>query len=247
VPRAQMLAELMRLKQGIAIAGTHGKTTTTSLVTSILAEGGVDADSADHARRNMPLGVRTLGRVVSILDYEDYARAYTGIAKAQAAVLNTRAGRTVFISVAGDGGAPPADAMLDKLLNALKQNGDPLVHCETKAYNEATFHLALRVKRDPDHDAKKVLADVEAALRAAFSFDARDFGQIVSRSEVIAVAQEVEGVLGVDLDRFYRGVTITLEERLTPDAATTDAQGNGVAAEILVLASGPFDYLEEMT
>lgn len=42
VPRAQMLAELMRLKQGIAIAGTHGKTTTTSLVTSILAEGGMD-------------------------------------------------------------------------------------------------------------------------------------------------------------------------------------------------------------
>jgi UDP-N-acetylmuramate--alanine ligase len=42
VPRAQMLAELMRLKRGIAIAGTHGKTTTTSLVTSILAEGGID-------------------------------------------------------------------------------------------------------------------------------------------------------------------------------------------------------------
>jgi UDP-N-acetylmuramate--alanine ligase len=42
VPRAVMLAELMRLKQGIAIAGTHGKTTTTSLVTSVLAEAGVD-------------------------------------------------------------------------------------------------------------------------------------------------------------------------------------------------------------
>jgi UDP-N-acetylmuramate--alanine ligase len=42
VPRAMMLAELMRLKRGIAIAGTHGKTTTTSLVASILAEGGLD-------------------------------------------------------------------------------------------------------------------------------------------------------------------------------------------------------------
>jgi UDP-N-acetylmuramate--alanine ligase len=42
VPRAVMLAELMRLKQGIAIAGTHGKTTTTSLVTSVFAEAGVD-------------------------------------------------------------------------------------------------------------------------------------------------------------------------------------------------------------
>ena len=42
IPRAQMLAELMRSRFGIAIAGTHGKTTTTSLVTSILSEGGLD-------------------------------------------------------------------------------------------------------------------------------------------------------------------------------------------------------------
>src|SRR4051812_49675971 len=42
VPRALMLTELMRLKRGIAIAGTHGKTTTTSLVASVLAEGGLD-------------------------------------------------------------------------------------------------------------------------------------------------------------------------------------------------------------
>ena len=42
VPRALMLAELMRLKKGIAVAGTHGKTTTTSLVASVLAEGGLD-------------------------------------------------------------------------------------------------------------------------------------------------------------------------------------------------------------
>ena len=42
VPRALMLAELMRLRQGIAVAGTHGKTTTTSLVASVLAEAGLD-------------------------------------------------------------------------------------------------------------------------------------------------------------------------------------------------------------
>jgi len=42
VPRAMMLAELMRLKKGIAVAGTHGKTTTTSLVASVMAEGGLD-------------------------------------------------------------------------------------------------------------------------------------------------------------------------------------------------------------
>ncbi len=42
IPRAEMLAELMRMKYGIAIAGTHGKTTTTSLIATILAQGGVD-------------------------------------------------------------------------------------------------------------------------------------------------------------------------------------------------------------
>ncbi|MGB8147234.1 MAG: UDP-N-acetylmuramate--L-alanine ligase [Azonexus sp.] len=52
VPRAQMLAELMRLKRGIAIAGTHGKTTTTSLITSILAEGGIDPTFVIGGRLN---------------------------------------------------------------------------------------------------------------------------------------------------------------------------------------------------
>jgi UDP-N-acetylmuramate--alanine ligase len=42
VPRAEMLAELMRFKRGIAVAGTHGKTTTTSLIASVLSEGGMD-------------------------------------------------------------------------------------------------------------------------------------------------------------------------------------------------------------
>jgi len=52
VPRAVMLAELMRLKRGIAIAGTHGKTTTTSLVASILAEGGLDPTFVIGGRLN---------------------------------------------------------------------------------------------------------------------------------------------------------------------------------------------------
>ncbi len=62
VPRAQMLAELMRLKRGIAIAGTHGKTTTTSLVTSILAEGGIDPTFVIGGRLNAAGANARLGR-----------------------------------------------------------------------------------------------------------------------------------------------------------------------------------------
>ncbi len=52
VPRAEMLAELMRFRYGIAIAGTHGKTTTTSLIASVLAEGGVDPTFVIGGRLN---------------------------------------------------------------------------------------------------------------------------------------------------------------------------------------------------
>ena len=52
VPRAVMLAELMRLRQGIAVAGTHGKTTTTSLVTTVLAKGGYDPTFVIGGRLN---------------------------------------------------------------------------------------------------------------------------------------------------------------------------------------------------
>ena len=62
VPRAQMLAELMRLKQGIAIAGTHGKTTTTSLIASILGEGCFDPTFVIGGRLNAAGANARLGK-----------------------------------------------------------------------------------------------------------------------------------------------------------------------------------------
>lgn len=62
VPRALMLAELMRLRQGIAIAGTHGKTTTTSLVTSVLAEAGLDPTFVIGGRLNSAAANARLGQ-----------------------------------------------------------------------------------------------------------------------------------------------------------------------------------------
>lgn len=62
VPRAMMLAELMRLRKGIAVAGTHGKTTTTSLVASILAQGGMDPTFVIGGRLNAAGANARLGR-----------------------------------------------------------------------------------------------------------------------------------------------------------------------------------------
>ncbi len=61
VPRAEMLAELMRFRHGVAVAGTHGKTTTTSLIASVLAEGGLDPTYVIGGRLNSTASHAKLG------------------------------------------------------------------------------------------------------------------------------------------------------------------------------------------
>ena len=75
VPRALMLAELMRLKRGIAIAGAHGKTTTTSLVTSVLAEAGLDPTFVIGGRLNSAGANARLGQGDYIVDEADESDA----------------------------------------------------------------------------------------------------------------------------------------------------------------------------
>jgi UDP-N-acetylmuramate--alanine ligase len=75
VPRALMLAELMRLKQGVAIAGTHGKTTTTSLVASVLAEGGLDPTFVIGGRLNAAGSSARLGQGAFIVVEADESDA----------------------------------------------------------------------------------------------------------------------------------------------------------------------------
>ena len=75
VPRALMLAELMRHQQGIAIAGTHGKTTTTSLVASVLAEGGLDPTFVIGGRLNSAGANARLGQGAHIVVEADESDA----------------------------------------------------------------------------------------------------------------------------------------------------------------------------
>jgi hypothetical protein len=107
------------------------------------------------------------------------------------------------------------------------------------------------VKRDPDYEAKPLLAAVDSALRTHFGFDARDLGQPVQQSDVIAVAQGVPGVVAVDLDLLYGGTrppsqTVpSRQTRLLANRMTVES-GQPRPDELLTLAAGPLDRLEEM-
>ena len=250
-------------RQGIGKDGNVGREKLTQLVTRPLglksatnplpAEGGTDPEKESVARRTMPLGTRTLGRAVSLLDYEDFALAFTGVAKAQAQVLQLSAGPTIAITIAGQDGAvvSSTNPVWTNLQLALTSSGDPHVNIALLSYQPSMFRLGLKVKRDPAYQIKALLAAVEAALRDHFSFDHRALGQPVYQSDVIAVAQGVPGVVAIDLDFLYGGTSPasqTVKSRQTRLLASRMRVNGGVAlpSELLTLNPAPFDRLEEM-
>ncbi len=103
------------------------------------ATGGDDPEPRDSARQNAPLNVLTLDRVVSLRDYEDFARAYSGVAKALATWSWDGERRGVLITVAGPDGAAVADDVLELLLGAIRKAGDPFVALRVDSYRPAAF------------------------------------------------------------------------------------------------------------
>jgi hypothetical protein len=217
------------------------------------AEGGTDPESAELARQSMPLRTRTLGRAVSLLDYEDFARAFSGIAKARAQVLHLSSGAVIGITIAGPGGVviSPDSPIWINLSAALANSGDPYVAVRLLAHRPGTFRVGLRVKCVADFESNLVLGEVESALRAAFGFDARALGQPVQQSEVIAIAQRVRGVVAVDLDLLYGGTQPSsqtqrsLQVRLLANRMSVKA-GVLIPDEVLTLHPDPLDLLEVM-
>ncbi len=219
-------------------------------VTNPLAPtGAADPESRDDAQQNAPLTVMTLDRAVSLQDYEDFSRAFAGIAKSLAISALKGQGKTVFITVAGpDGVLILGDSpVYEKLLSALAGAGDPLARFCIQSYRPVTFRFGGKVKIDPDYIADKVLKKVESALRTAFSFEMREFGQLVALSEVIAVIQDIAGVLAVDVDYLYQGNSQALKPRIIARAPVIKNNGKLRAAELLTLHPGPLDHLGVMT
>ena len=200
-----------RYRKGVGLAGNVKAGQLTLLMNRPLgvkavvnpdaAGGAQDPERLDEAQRNAPLQTLTLGRVVSLQDYEDFARAYSGIAKAHAVWVWTPQGRGVFVSVALPGGAPlpTSSQLLDELRAALDNYGNPLVPVRVALGAVTPFALAGRIVARPDRIPDRVKAAVDAALTSQFSFDSRSFGANVALSEVVALIQNVPGVDYVDL------------------------------------------------
>jgi hypothetical protein len=169
------------------------------------AGGGQDPQELADARTNAPVTVLTLERVVSIKDFEDFALAYAGIGKALATWTWSEDRRGVFLTVAGPDGGAVVDDVLAALKRALVKSGDPHVPVRVATYADVPFRLAAAVEPDQAYATDALRAAVETALREHFSFARRAFGQPVALSEVMAVIQDVPGVVSVDVERLSRG------------------------------------------
>ena len=151
--------------------------------------GGEDGETLDRARNNASLTVVTLERAVSVKDYADFARAFAGIDKAHALWIPAGPARGVFLTIAGIDGAPVPETSntWKHLHDALKTQGDPLIPVRLANYRRVVFRLRVAVRVVGDRETGQVLNAVENALRLAFGFSRRAFGQGVSVDEVAAV------------------------------------------------------------
>lgn len=185
------------------------------------SSGAADPENRDDAKVNAPLTVLTLDRIVSVQDFEDFARAFAGIGKARALCLWDGDRQIVHLTVAGAAAiaqvdedeitpviasyvVEPGSVLFQNLEAAIAQACDPAHRFVVRPYTPLFFNVTARVLVNPRHLQSAVFAAVEAALKATFAFERRAFGQAVAGAEVIATIQQVEGVIAVDLNQLYQ-------------------------------------------
>ncbi len=175
------------------------------------ASGGQDPQTLSGVRTNAPQTVLTLGRAVSLTDYQNYAANFAGIAKAYATWIPGGPARGVFLTVAGVNGAalPPGSPNLSNLSTSLRNYGNPLIPLTVASYVETLFSFTAGLRCDPLYVQTAVQAAVMLTLTNTFSFNARNFGQSVSVDEITAVIQAVPGVIAVLVTRLTRGISST--------------------------------------
>jgi Baseplate J-like protein len=178
--------------------------------------GAADPESRDAARTNAPLTVLTLDRIVSLRDFQDFARAFAGIGKARALPLWSGGHRFVHITIASAAATSedassiathvvdPAAPLYSNLINALQGAADPGLSFRVDSYQPLFFNLAAQVLIDSRYVTSDVLGAIQAALASVYSFGQRDFAEPVTAAEVTTVIQGVPGVIASDLNQLYR-------------------------------------------
>jgi Baseplate J-like protein len=171
------------------------------------ATGGQDPQSVEDIRANAPQGVLTLGRAVSITDYQNYAATFAGIAKANAIWIPNGPGRGVFLTVAAVGGVglQPGNPTLDNLTASLGQYGNPLIPVSVATFVETLFGFTAQVAYAAAATQSAVEAQILKTLYQTFNFTQRSFGQGVSADEIAALIQGVAGVVAVNVTQLTVG------------------------------------------
>jgi hypothetical protein len=173
-----------------------------SVTNPVAAEGGSDPETLAEAQRNAPASVRTLGRIVSLSDFEDAARAYAGIAKAKADWQWDGMEQAVLLTVAGDDGAAfeEGGTTHTDLVADLDSRRDPHRKLTVSSYVSVPIKITAAITVDPSLDSTEVQADARKALEDYLDFDNLDLGQSIHLSDVMRILQSVKGVLAVDVD-----------------------------------------------
>jgi hypothetical protein len=173
------------------------------------ATGGQDAQTLEGIRANAPLSVLTLGRAVSLTDYQNFAATFAGIAQASALWVPNGPFRGVSLTVAAAGGAPllPTSQTFTYLLAALQKFGNPNVAIYLQSFYETTFGFNVDVLYDPDYSQPAVKAAALALLQTTYSFANRTFGQGVYQDELAALLQTVPGILAVNVYNVHPVIT----------------------------------------
>jgi hypothetical protein len=175
-----------------------------AVINPLRASGGADKEDRDQARRNAPLAVLALDRLVSTQDYADFARTFAGIGKASAARLSDGQRQLVHVTIAGADDIPieSTSDLYRNLLKALRDFGDPYEPVQVAVRKLLLLVLQAKVRVLPDYLWEKVEPKIRAALLDKFSFANRELGQDAVLSEVFSTIQAVEGVAFTDIDRF---------------------------------------------
>ncbi|AXG81896.1 putative baseplate assembly protein [Streptomyces paludis] len=175
----------------------------TAVTNPLPAGGGADPDGLRQTRRQTPLAVAALDRLVGITDYEDFTRSRAGIGRAAARrIFGGRELMHVTIAGAGDITLDEDGEVVRSLRSALALYGDPQLPVRVDVRELVLLVMSAGLKIAPDQSYDLVEPKVRRALLERLGFDSRELGQPAYLSEAIAAAQAVPGVEYVDVDVF---------------------------------------------